>query len=166
MNKNQGKLVRFLSEQYQNHGYINEDGNSTNNFVVEAVKIPKKNFLRQISIEAENKIDQSEREVQRVNDILQQPTLTCLTSIDLNKKIDQHTNIIVESVSPHVAIETGITHREQKSGSQRLRWNLLFNLLFWLIVPLPFWIPFVSNKVALYLLPSIQGVFVFIWIGK
>jgi len=166
MNKNQVKLVRFLSEQYQNHGYIDEDGNSTKNFAVETVKSPKKNFLRQISKEAENKIDQSEREVQRVNDILQQPTLTRLTSINLNEKIDQHTNIIVETVSPHVAIETGITQREQKSGSQRLRWNLLFNLLFWLIVPLPFWIPFVSNKVALYLLPSIQGVFVFIWISK
>ncbi len=160
MNKNPRKFLRFLSEQYQNHG------NLTKNFAVETVKIPKKNFLHQISKEAENKIDRSEREVQHVSDILQQPTFTRLTSINLDEKINQHTNIIVESLSPHVAIETGITHREKKNGSQRLRWNLLFNLLFWLIVPFPFWIPFISNKFALYLLPLIQGVFVFIWISK
>ncbi|CAF1157110.1 unnamed protein product [Rotaria sp. Silwood1] len=51
-----------------------------------------------------------------------------------------------------------------KSGSQRLRWNLVFNLLLWLVIPLPLWVPFVSNQVALYLLPSIQGVFVFMWL--
>ncbi|CAF5222286.1 unnamed protein product, partial [Rotaria magnacalcarata] len=64
----------------------------------------------------------------------------------------------------HAVIETGLSsHRSMKSGSQRFRWNLAFNLLVWLIVPLPLWIPFVSNRVAYYLLASIQGVFVFMW---
>ncbi|CAF4076685.1 unnamed protein product [Rotaria sp. Silwood2] len=50
-----------------------------------------------------------------------------------------------------------------KTGSQRFRWNLLFNFLVWLIMPLPLWIHFVSNNLAYYLLPCIQGVFVFMW---
>jgi hypothetical protein len=56
----------------------------------------------------------------------------------------------------HKLVETGLTlQRDMKSGSQRFRWNLLFNLLLWLIVPLPFWIPFVSNNLAYYLIPSV-----------
>ncbi|CAF1665474.1 unnamed protein product [Rotaria magnacalcarata] len=68
------------------------------------------------------------------------------------------------ATATHAFIETGLSsHRSMKSGSQRFRWNLAFNLLVWLIVPLPLWIPFVSNRVAYYLLASIQGVFVFMW---
>ncbi len=70
---------------------------------------------------------------------------------------------------PHVSIPISeptvpIIHREIKSGRQRLRWNLIFNVLVWIICPLPFWLPFLSNQVAVYLLPSIQAVFVFIWL--
>ncbi|CAF4745636.1 unnamed protein product [Rotaria socialis] len=51
---------------------------------------------------------------------------------------------------PHTIVETGqSSHRDMKT--------------VWLIVPLPFRIPFVSNTIAYYLLPSIQGVFVFMW---
>lgn len=64
------------------------------------------------------------------------------------------------------AVETtrSETHRVIKTGRQRFRWNLLFNLLVWTICPLPIWLPFVSNQVALYLLPSIQALFVLIWL--
>ena len=51
-----------------------------------------------------------------------------------------------------------------QSGKQRFRWNLIFNLLVWIIVPLPLWMPFVSQTVAVYLVPSIQAVFVMMWI--
>ena len=166
MKNNQRKLVRFLSEQYQNYGYMNDDDNATKNFAVATLKIPKKNILHQISVEAERKIDESEREIQLISEILQPPRFTRVTSIIEDEEINQHTNIIIEPVSPHIALETGMIHIPKQSGSQRLRWNLLFNLLLWLIVPLPFWIPFISNKVALYLLPLMQGLFVLIWISK
>lgn len=57
-----------------------------------------------------------------------------------------------------------IIHREIKSGRQRFRWNLLFNALVWIICPLPLWLPFVSNGLAIYLLPSIEIVFALIWL--
>lgn len=155
MKNNSQKLYRYLSEPC--HGNVIK---STNKIIM---PITKKNFFRQISKEAEQKIDQSERGAQLVSKILQQQIFTRLTSINLQ---DQHTNIIVESISPHVTIETGIKHCEKQIGSQRLRWNLLFNLLLWIVIPLPLWIPFVSNRLAIYLLPSIQGVFVSMWISK
>ena len=166
MKNNQRKLVRFLSEQHQNYGYMDDDDNATKNFAAAMWKIPKKYTLHQISVEAERKIDESEREAQLISDILQPPTFTNVTSIIEGEGINQHTNTVIESVSPHIALETGIIHIPKQNGSQRLRWNLLFNLLLWLIVLLPFWIPFISNTVALYLLPSIQGAFVIIWISK
>ena len=48
-------------------------------------------------------------------------------------------------------------HKPIKRGKQRLRWNLMFNLLVWLIVPMPLWLPFVSQTVAIYLIPSVQA---------
>ncbi|CAF3566079.1 unnamed protein product [Rotaria sp. Silwood1] len=126
-------------------------------------KILQKNFLRQISAEIERKIDRLEQQTQIVGGILQWPKFTRFSSSDRNEKINQDKDNIIETSPPHTIIETGITHHEMKGGSQRLRWNLLFNLLVWLVVPFPFWIPFISNKVALYMLPSIQGVFVFMW---
>lgn len=49
------------------------------------------------------------------------------------------------------------------AGKQRFRWNLLFNVLVWLIIPLPVWLPFVDQTVAMYLIPSLQGLFVLMW---
>ena len=51
-----------------------------------------------------------------------------------------------------------------KTGQQRFRWNLMFNLLVWLIVPMPLWMPFVSQTVACYLIPSVQALFVLMWV--
>ena len=70
---------------------------------------------------------------------------------------------------PHVSIpipetNASVIHREIKSGRQRFRWNLIFNVLVWIICPLPLWLPFVSNQVAIYLLPGIQSIFVLIWL--
>lgn len=56
-----------------------------------------------------------------------------------------------------------IIHREIKTGRQRFRWNLIFNLLVWIICPLPIWLPFVTNQLSIYILISIQAIFVFIW---
>ena len=55
-------------------------------------------------------------------------------------------------------------HKPIKRGKQRLRWNLMFNLLVWLIVPMPLWLPFVSQTVAIYLIPSVQAMLVLMWI--
>ncbi|CAF3486602.1 unnamed protein product [Rotaria sp. Silwood1] len=120
-------------------------------------------FVIKAKPEIERKIDRLEQQTQIVGGILQWPKFTRFSSSDRNEKINQDKDNIIETSPPHTIIETGITHHEMKGGSQRLRWNLLFNLLVWLVVPFPFWIPFISNKVALYMLPSIQGVFVFMW---
>lgn len=57
-----------------------------------------------------------------------------------------------------------VIHRQLKPGRQRLRWNLIFNILLWILCPLPIWLPFLSNDLAIYLLTSIQCVFVSIWL--
>lgn len=57
-----------------------------------------------------------------------------------------------------------IVHHEIKSGRQRFRWNLIFNVLVWIICPLPLWLPFLSNNIAIYVLPFIQSIFVLIWL--
>lgn len=167
------KLVRFYSEQtHDNYGYIEEQTKAVLSTDIqphlvslEQTSSIKKNFLRQLSSQAEQKIDRSEQEAQHLGELLQKPIFTRVLS--LQEDVNKSDVIIHSSVLPHTIIETGLAaHRQMKSGSQRFRWNLLFNLLVWLIVPLPFWIPFVSNQLAYYLLPSIQGVFVFMWIGK
>ena len=131
-------------------------------------KTSKMHLIRQISAHAEEKIDQLEQQAKDMANILQKPVFTRVISLQEEKKdIDQSNAIIESSISPHTIIETGLTtHRQMKTGKQRFRWNLLFNLLLLIVVPLPFWIPFVSNQVAIYLLPSIQAVFVFMWIGQ
>ena len=153
----QKRLGRFFSEQHHKVGYSHEETTRP---------LPKNNFLRQISIQAEHKIDQLEQEAQIVDEILQQPTFTRLTSVSKDEPIHPHTSIIIEPVSSHTVIETGVPPRQLKTGSQRLRWNLLFNLLFWLLVPLPLWLPFVSNSTAVYLLPVIQCLFVTMWTSE
>jgi hypothetical protein len=71
--------------------------------------------------------------------------------------ITDHVSIVIPEILPD------IIHREVKTGRQRFRWNLVFNILVWIICPLPLWLPFVSNQIAIYLLLSLQGIFVLIW---
>ena len=40
--------------------------------------------------------------------------------------------------SPNVDLESGQA-RKVKTGKQRFRFNLIFNLALWALVPLPFW---------------------------
>jgi hypothetical protein len=126
---------------------------------------PRKNFLRQISLIAEQKIDQLEENAQDVSNALHDSKFTQVTFLceDEPNKND----IVISSIAPDPMVETCLTfHRDIKPGKQWFRWNLLFNLIIWLIVPLPFWIPFASNRVAYYMMPSIQGVFVAMWISE
>ena len=162
------KLFRCISEPtHDNYAYIddNNDNNPWQKSFVEQNKGKKMNLFRQISSKAEHKIDQPEKQAQDVGEILQKPMFTKITCLEENNR---QSNAIIQSVnSAHTIIETGLTtHRQMKKGKQRFRWNLLFNLLLFIVVPLPFWIPFVSNSLAIYLLPSIQTLFVFIWIGE
>ena len=61
-------------------------------------------------------------------------------------------------------IEAG-TNGKVKVGKQRLRFNLIFNLLLWILVPLPFWLQYVVpfRELALWILFSIQGSFLLFW---
>ena len=43
------------------------------------------------------------------------------------------------------------------------RWNLVFNLLLWAVVPLPIWLPYVFPEVAIYVVPGIQAAFFVFW---
>ena len=52
----------------------------------------------------------------------------------------------------------------EKEGNDRLRWNLLFNVLLWTIIPLPLWLPFVSMHIAINLLPLLQILFMICWV--
>ncbi|CAF1153795.1 unnamed protein product [Rotaria sordida] len=173
MASNPKVLKRFFSEQgRQNYAYISEE-NETNMTMLSLLKqyhrIPfehdqqsKKNFLSQFKLQAEHKIDNFGKEAGHDSGLFETSTVSDVISIPEDSK----NNIIsVSSIPSHTIVETNEnSHREMKSGSQRFRWNLLFNVLVWSIVPLPFWIPFVSNRLAYLLLPCIQGVFVFMWL--
>ncbi len=43
------------------------------------------------------------------------------------------------------------------------RWNLLFNLIMWIVLPLPLWLPFLDSyygtTLTLYVVPAVQCVF-------
>ena len=60
-------------------------------------------------------------------------------------------------------VELGETS-DQKAGRQLFRWNLIFNVILWIIIPVPLWLPFVSQEISFYLLPIIQGAFSLLWI--
>ncbi|CAF1084281.1 unnamed protein product [Rotaria sordida] len=163
------KLVRFLSDP---SGYKNKPMTGTNNNKItedqlnENFQIPiKHNYLtrRIFSRQSSQKINHLEQESQCISEILQKPQFTHVTSVCKDESNQQ--DIVISSKSLHTVIETDLTfHRDIKAGSQRFRWNILFNILVWLIVPFPLWIPFISNKLAYLIIPSIQCLFVFMWI--
>ena len=156
MNDNPKKLIRFFSEQYQNYKCMPDDGSKiVSKAPIPVLKILQKDFLRQISKEA-RKTNSLEKETPVIVDLSQQPTFLPIPLIDEEE----------ENINPHTTIDIENTHSKKETTSQRLRWNLLFNILLWIVVPFPLWIPFVSNTVAIYALPSIQALFVSMWIGK
>lgn len=141
------------------------------------VSTPRKNFLRCLSdstginyktFHGEQQLIDEKVVVGNMTTFLEQTQKEMLSKIQ-KTKIDEEVSENVNSKlsSSDTIIETGLTtHKEMKSGIQRLRWNLIFNVLFWILVPLPFWIPFISNRVAYFVIPSIQCVFVLMWTGK
>ena len=64
-------------------------------------------------------------------------------------------------------LESGaIKNKKVKTGRQRFRFNLIFNLVLWILVPLPFWLQYVVpyRELALWILFSIQGSFSLFWL--
>jgi hypothetical protein len=175
MQANPKSFGRFFSEpQGHNRSNVSEESGKTKPVprptehfqpVIRHDQPPKKNFLRQMSSIAEQKVDALEEDAQRVNNALQDQRFTRITSISEDEP--NKNDIIISSIAPQALVETELTfHREMKPGRQWFRWNLLYNLLLWVVVPLPFWIPFASNRVAYYMIPSIQGVFVAMWTSE
>ena len=74
------------------------------------MKSTTKDFFRQLSQATEGKVDNSEKDVRVIRDNLKQPNSARLTLVDLDEKLTQHTNIIVESITPQIPIKTDIVH--------------------------------------------------------
>ena len=83
------------------------------------------------------------------------------TNMETTGNVDKH--IPTANVCYGGDVELGETVN-LKTGRQLFRWNLIFNLILWVLVPLPIWLPFVSQDISLFLLPSIQGAFIVFWI--
>ncbi len=165
------KHLRCSSESAsENYSYAQDEKNEKETPLpsTERDEHSKINFVHYISAKAEEKADRSEAQIRRTSIMLEQPAFTHIVTLGEDQSNSKNDDIIISStVSPSAIIDMGANlHRDIKPGSQRCRWNLLFNFLIWLIVPFPLWIPFISNTTAYYVLPSIQGVFVLIWISK
>lgn len=50
-----------------------------------------------------------------------------------------------------------------KRANSKFRWNLLFIALFWIILPVPIWLPFIYPYTSALLLTSVQCIFLLIW---
>ena len=89
-------------------------------------------------------------------------------SVQENAPKDSTCSLPVPAISticlPVSEVKEPIVHRPVKLGRQRFRWNLVFNVLVWMICPLPLWLPAVSNGAAVFVLPAIQCFFVLIWL--
>jgi hypothetical protein len=151
-------LRRFHSEQgYKSYGVLHEE-DDTNKSIRPSTK---KYFLPSTKHDREPTEDISSQQASQNG---QKSVKLATTPVILNLEDEKNDIIINSSKISQTGSEMGLaSHRPMKEGSQRFRWNLLFNVLIWLIVPLPFWFPFISNRITYYLLPSIQGVFVFMW---
>lgn len=176
MTANPKAFGRFFSAPNgPNLGNISKENGNTNvvprtveDFRINIEPAPprKRSFFHQMSSVAEQEIDGSEEGAQLMSDILQDPRFMRITSV-LEDESDNKDIVISSEAPPKTMVETCLTfHRDLKPGSQWFRWNLLFNLLLWLIVPFPLWMPFVSNRVAYYMIPSIQGVFILMWTSE
>jgi hypothetical protein len=155
---NPGILRRFSSEQENNSYSVLDEKDETNKSIRPSTK---EYFLASTKHDREpTEGISSQQTLQNGQKCGTLPT----TTVILNLEDEKNGNVInsgkMSQTDPKMDLAS---HRPMKEGSQRFRWNLLFNVLIWLIVPLPFWFPFISNRITYYLLPSIQGVFVFMW---
>jgi hypothetical protein len=68
--------------------------------------------------------------------------------------------------SPGDMEDGGVKGSGVKTSKQRFRFNLIFNLVLWILVPLPFWLQYVVpfRELALWILFSIQGSFSLFWL--
>lgn len=151
---------RFLSEQgYRNGAFLSEES-ETKKIILSEIK---ESFPVPIRDDQQSNKTSLWQQTLQIAQKSEKPMNSFAT---LNLVYENEHDIMDSNKSKHSAVDMGQTsHRNTKTGYQRWRWNLLFNVLVWLIVPLPIWMPFVSNMVACYLLISIQGIFVFIWTG-
>ena len=113
----------------------------------------------------------------RSTENLQVPEQSCIVYSRHNSEMTS-TSSIVEAISDFNItiqiqetnlssggdVELGETLKQNSAGRQLFRWNLIFNVILWIIIPLPVWLPFVSKEISFYLLPSIQGAFSLFWI--
>ena len=53
---------------------------------------------------------------------------------------------------------------DAKEGNDRLRWNLVFNILLLTVIPLPIWLPFVNMELAVNILPILQMLLMSCWL--
>ena len=53
---------------------------------------------------------------------------------------------------------------DAKEGNNRLRWNLVFNVLLLTVIPAPFWLPFASMELAVNILPILQMLLMSCWL--
>ena len=53
---------------------------------------------------------------------------------------------------------------DAKEGNDRLRWNLVFNILLLTVIPLPIWLPFASMELAVNILPILQMLLMSCWL--
>lgn len=95
-------------------------------------------------------------------------TLYSPTTADLRSKIILAVPNVILGVLPEIgetgAEKTGDT--KECCGGGRLRWNLVFNLLVWLVVPLPLWLPMAAPRAAfLIALPGLQAIFQTFWLA-
>lgn len=164
------KLQRFVSQPaHENRAYVPDGKETASTTVQQETQRPRRpNFVSQISVRAQEKVDVSERQVDQVGELLKRPNFQRIFSLREEEPDIEKDPIVIESTITKKDITSSgyATHRDIKPGSQRFRWNLVFNLLLWIIVPLPFWLPFASNKVAIYMIPTIQGIFASIWASK
>ena len=53
---------------------------------------------------------------------------------------------------------------DAKEGNDRLRWNLVFNILLLTVIPAPIWLPFASMELAVNILPILQMLLMSCWL--
>ena len=74
------------------------------------------------------------------------------------------TVISITSNDSKILVPWDDSQHELKEGNNRFRWNLVFNVLMWTIIPLPLWLPFVNRQMAINSLPLIQITMMLCWL--
>lgn len=155
---------RYLSDEgYKNYSYVFDEEEKQWQKKSSEMPQSKKQFIPGAVISRISSTENDYRKHTRLRETLNGSPIVAATKIQLENE-----NVYFNQSSPGIIENTSIEkgfYKKSKSSSQRWRWNLIFNLLVWIIVPLPFWVPYITYKVASYMLVSIQAVFVFMWMS-